>query len=353
MEIALLFEQDATNTLFVAPALHTLQGQPNRYLCIDGLEARAGGDARRYHGWTTSHLPPRMLADKRIDLLLAWFFVLVWGSGYLASKTGMQYAAPFTFLSLRYAFGLLCLALWLLVSRPRWPSSKREVLHICVAGLLMHAINLGGSHYAQYFGMSAGITALLLATQPLFTAVFASRMLGEGLARRQWAGVLVALVGVALVVWYKVNVQAGTLGSFIAVAVSLAAITSGTLYQRAFCREVDLRSAAFIQFLVSLFVLVPLGVGVEGFAVRWSWTLLGAIAFLVVFASILAVNVLHTLMRRGHATKVTSLFFLTPVVAVLLEWGMFGVFPSWLTMVGIVVTCAGVALVTVRPGRDS
>jgi drug/metabolite transporter (DMT)-like permease len=294
-----------------------------------------------------------MPAKNRFDLLLAWFFVLVWGSGYLASKTGMQYAAPFTFLSLRYAFGVLCLAIWILVSRPRWPSTKREVLHICVAGLLMHAINLGGSHYAQYLGMSAGITALLLATQPLFTAVFASRILGERLDRRQWTGVVVALIGVSLVVWYKVNVQAGTLASFVAVAVSLAAITSGTLYQRAFCKDVDLRSAALIQFAVSLIVLVPLAIGIDGFAIRWSWSLLAAIAFLVIFASILAVNALHTLMRRGHATKVTSLFFLTPIVAVLLEWAMFKVIPTWLTVAGIVITCAGVALVTVRPARKA
>ena len=294
-----------------------------------------------------------MPAKDRFDLLLAWFFVLVWGSGYLASKTGMQYAAPFTFLSLRYAFGVLCLAIWVLVSRPRWPSTKREVLHICVAGLLMHAINLGGSHYAQYLGMSAGITALLLATQPLFTAVFASRILGETLDRRQWTGVVVALIGVSLVVWYKVNVQAGTLASFIAVAVSLAAITSGTLYQRAFCKDVDLRSAALIQFAVSLIVLVPLAIGIDGFVIRWSWPLLAAIAFLVIFASILAVNALHTLMRRGHATKVTSLFFLTPIVAVLLEWAMFRVIPTGLTMIGIVITCVGVALVTVRPERSS
>ena len=290
-----------------------------------------------------------MPRDDRLDLLLAWFFVIVWGSGYLASKTGMQHAAPFTFLSLRYAFGVLCLGAWLLVSRPRWPASKGEAFHICVAGLLMHAINLGGSHYAQYLGMSAGITALLLATQPLFTALFASAMLGEKLDGRQWLGMLVALIGVSLVVWYKVNVQAGTLASFVAVAISLAAITSGTLYQRAFCRQVDLRSAAFIQFVVSLAVLAPLAFGFEGFVVRWDWTLIAAILFLVIFASILAVNVLHTLMRRGQATRVTSLFFLTPIVAVLLEWAMFGVVPTWLTATGIVVTCAGVALVTVRP----
>jgi len=44
--------------------------------------------------------------------------VLVWGGGYLATKVGIQYAAPFTFLSLRFAFGLACLAPVLLWMRP-------------------------------------------------------------------------------------------------------------------------------------------------------------------------------------------------------------------------------------------
>lgn len=282
----------------------------------------------------------------RYDGLLAWYFVLVWGSGYLATKLGLHYAAPFTFLSLRYAFGLLCMGCWLLVSNARWPASRREFLHVCAAGLLMHALNLGGSHYAQYLGMSAGITALVLATQPLFTAVVAHRFMGQRLAARQWLGVALGLAGVLFVVWHKIDVKAVSLASLAAVAVSLVAITSGTLYQRVFCPGADLRSSAFIQFGASLFVLAPLAWRVEGFVVHWHWPLLGAVAYLVILASIFAVNALHGMMRRGHATKVTSLFFLTPVVAVLLEWVMFGVVPSLLSLIGIAVTCAGVALVS-------
>lgn len=289
------------------------------------------------------------MKEGRLDTWLAWYFVLVWGSGYIASKTGMQYAAPFTFLTLRFVFGVLCLIPWVLVSRPPWPSNRRELFHICMAGLLMHAVNLSGSHYAQYLGMSAGITALMLATQPLFTAVIAHRFMAQRLEAWQWLGVVMGLLGVMLVVWHKIDVRAVTLGSLVAVAISLSAITSGTLYQRVFCKTADLRSSALIQFLVSLLVLAPLAWGVEGFVVRWSWTMLGAIAFLVIFASILAVNALHGLMRRGHATKVTSLFFLTPLVAVVLETVFFDVIPSWLSLVGIAITCAGVALVSRGP----
>ena len=282
------------------------------------------------------------------DSLLAWFFVLVWGSGYLASKAGMHYAAPFAFLSLRYAFGVLCLVPLVIVSRPSWPADRREFFHVCVAGVLMHAMNLSGSHYAQYLGMSAGVTALILATQPLFTALYAHRALGERLGAVQWLGVLLGLAGVAFVVWHKINIRAVSAGSLVAVTVSLAAITAGTLYQRHFCKTADLRSAAFIQFILSLAVLAPLAYTVEGFAVQWNWTLLLSVMFLVVFASILAVNALHTLMRRGHAAKVTSLLFLTPIVAVLLEWAMFGVVPTATSVVGIAMTCAGVALVSCK-----
>jgi drug/metabolite transporter (DMT)-like permease len=54
-------------------------------------------------------------------------------------------------------------------------------------------------------------------------------------------------------------------------------------------------------------------------------------------------------MRRGQATRVTSLLYLTPIIAVALEWVMFGVQPTLLTTLGIAITCAGVALVAWRP----
>lgn len=68
----------------------------------------------------------------------------------------------------------------------------------------------------------------------------------------------------------------------------------------------------------------------------------------MIFASIFAVNALHTLMRHGHVAKVTSLLFLTPIVAVFLEWAMFSVVPTPLSVTGIIVTCMGVALVPRR-----
>jgi drug/metabolite transporter (DMT)-like permease len=293
------------------------------------------------------------MADKKAPLhfsdnVLAWYFVIVWGSGFLATKTGIQYAAPFTFLSLRFAVGIVFLLPIVLILKPRWPDTSAEWFHIIVAGLLMHAIHLSGSHYAQYLGMSAGVAAIILAAQPLLTAIIVAVWLSERPTARQWLGVAIGLGGVAMVVWHKINIAAVGAASLIAVATGLAALTAGTLYQRRFCAHADLRSSALIQFAACLLVMAPLSYVVEGAVVRWSWPLLFALLFLVVFASIFAVNALHTLMRRGEATRVSGMLYLPPIVAVALEWPLFGVVPTLLSVVGIAVTCVGVALAASR-----
>ena len=279
----------------------------------------------------------------RNDALLAWYFVIVWGSGFIATKVGIQYAAPFTFLALRFAFGIVCLIPLVLWLKPAWPKTQREWVHIVIAGLLMHAIHLSGSHYAQYLGMSAGIAAVILALQPLATALIA-RGAGERVTRLQWFGIALGFAGVALIVWHKIDIRAVTLGSLIAVVTGLISLTAGTLYQRKFCPTVDLRSGALIQFAASFVVLLPLSFAFEDMKVQWSWPLLGAIAFLVVFASILAVNALHTLMRHGEATRVTSMLYLPPIFAVAMEYLVFGVVPTGIAFVGIAITSIGVAL---------
>ncbi len=292
--------------------------------------------------------PPALAHRRGWDTLLAWYFVTIWGSGFLATKTGLQYAAPFTFLSLRFVFGLALLVPLVLWRRPVWPARGRELWHVIVAGLLVHALHLGGSHYAQYLGMSAGVTALILALQPVITAVIATRWLGETPAQRQWLGLALGLTGVALVVWHKIDLRELDTGSLVAVIISLVALTAGVLYQRHFCPSVDLHAAAVIQFAITLAVLAPLAYGVEDFVVHWAPPLFGAIAFLVIGASILAVSALHTLMRHGEATRVTSILYLTPIYAVVLEYLMFNVRPSAFTLAGIAITCVGVALTTWR-----
>jgi drug/metabolite transporter (DMT)-like permease len=283
------------------------------------------------------------------NVLLSAYFVTIWGSGFVVTRVALSYAAPFTYIGVRYAiaFAVALLAFGL---RAEWPRTRRVWGHVAIAGLLSHAGYLGGSHYAQRWGLSAGVTALILALQPMLTALIMSRWLHERLSALQMLGVAVGLGGVALVVGHRVDGAALALPSLLAVAWALACVTGGTLYQRQFCATVDLRAAVCIHFAVTAIVLLPLGAAFEGFAIRWNWQIAASLVYHVVLASIGAFTILHLLLRHGHATSVTSLIYLTPPVAALVEWAVYGVPPTGTMWLGMAVACIGVAMV-VSTGR--
>jgi drug/metabolite transporter (DMT)-like permease len=280
--------------------------------------------------------------------LLSAYFVIIWGAGFVATRVALQYAAPFTYIGVRYTIAAVVALALAVAMRARWPATRAEWGHIAVAGLLSHGGYLAGSHYAQYWGLSAGVTALILALQPLVTALIAARWMGERLTLLQRVGVVVGLGGVALVVAHKFDLGAITLPSLGAVAWALVCVTAGTLYQRQHASGSDLRTSVVIHLAVTAIVLLPLGMVVEGLRIEWNWQVAAALAYHVVPASMGAYTVFHYLMRRGQATRVTSLLYLTPPVAALCEWLLFGVAPSALMLAGMLVACAGVAMVTRR-----
>ncbi len=281
---------------------------------------------------------------------LAAYFVFIWGAGYVATRIALQYAAPFSYIGVRYAiaFGVALLAFgW----SARWPRRPVQWAHVAFAGLISHGAYLGASHYAQWLGLSAGVTALILALQPLATAIVVAGALGERLTLRQAAGVAVGLLGVGLVVFDRVDGATITGPALAAALLALVFVTGGTLYQRHFCADVDLRAAVIVHFAASALVMLPLGWIVEGFAVHWVPALAGTLIYHVLLASIGAYSILHLMMRRGGATSVTSLLYLTPPVAALTEWAVFGNPPSAMMWLGMAVACVGVAMVTWTRGR--
>ena len=281
---------------------------------------------------------------------LSAYFVVVWGAGFVASRIALEHAAPFTYIGIRYGLAF-CVAVVAFGLHARWPTTRAEWAHIAVAGLLSHAGYLGGSHYAQRWGLPAGVTALVLALQPLLTAVIVSRWLHERLGALQKVGVGVGLAGVALVVGERAQAGTATIASVLAVAWALLCVTGGTLYQRQFCAGSDLRAAVCIHFAATAALMLPLGVVVEGFAIAWNEAIALALAYHVVLGSIGAFSILHLLMRHGQATGVTSLLYLTPPVAALVEWAVYGVAPTLAMWAGMAIACIGVAMATVDAGR--
>jgi drug/metabolite transporter (DMT)-like permease len=168
--------------------------------------------------------------------------------------------------------------------------------------------------------------------------------MGEKVSKLQWAGLVLGLVGVAMVLHDRRMVAEGSVLGWIASFVSLIGITLGTLYQKRFCGGIDWRTGNTVQYAGAM---VLFGLGAFAFETRvihWTGELVFAIAWLVFVLSIAAVALMYWLIRRSAATGFASLFYLVPAVTALFAYGLFGEKLDALSVAGMLVCAAGVVL---------
>jgi drug/metabolite transporter (DMT)-like permease len=274
-------------------------------------------------------------------------FVLIWSTGFIVARYGMPYAEPMTFLTLRY-LGVIALMLplvWLM--KAPWPS-RRLAWKIALAGILMQAGYLGGVWAAVKDGMTAGLAALIVGLQPIMTACLAG-LIQERLEPRQWLGLGLGLLGVALVVWAKIDLVGLTPLSLGFAVLALMSITAGTLYQKRACPDFDLRTGSILQFAASAAVSLPFVFLFETREIIWHPHMIGALLWSILAISLGAISLLFVLIREGAATQVTGLLYLTPPTTAVMAWLLFEEPITTLTVLGMGATAVGVWLVMRSP----
>jgi len=281
----------------------------------------------------------RHLPEWAWTLALPSAFVLLWSTGFIGARLGLPYIEPLTFLAVRMllATGLL-LAVAILMRAP-WPSGPRAIAHTAVAGLLVHGCYLGGVFWAIDRGQAAGVTAILVALQPLLTATLAGPVLGERVSRGQWIGLLLGFAGVTLVISSRLQGGTANTDTLISTGVALLGITLGTLYQKRFCPITDLRTGGAVQFAATGVVLGTLAMFTETGQITWTSELIFALGWLVLVLSVGAIGLLFLLIQHGAASRVASLFYLAPPLTVVMGWLLFdeSLAPSAIAGVGVVV----------------
>lgn len=272
-------------------------------------------------------------------------FVVVWCTGYIAGKLMLGHAAPFTALIWRFGLAGLVFAAFALAAGAR--GGRRDVLHSMVAGMLMLSMQFGGVYLAMGWGASAGVTALVIGIMPLLVAFLAMLAGSERLGPAQWCGLLLGFAGVLLVVADRVD-GATPVRAWIALAVGLAGISMGTLYQKRYSSKIDLRLGLAIQNGVATLALLPLALA-EGFRYESSMAFYQPLAWTVLVNSVGGFALLFLLIRRDAATGVAALFFLMPPVTAVFGHLLLGEHLTLLKVGGFLLATVGVWLATRTP----
>jgi drug/metabolite transporter (DMT)-like permease len=270
-------------------------------------------------------------------------FVVLWSTGFVATKYVLRSAEPLTYLAIRMAVVVAIMAVIVVLTRPRWPDLM-GVAHSVIAGILVHGFYLGGTAVAIAHSIPAGLSALIPGLQPILTSTLANRWLGERVSGLQWSGLLLGLAGVGLILHERpMSGEAGW--GWLASGVSLVSITLGTLYQRRYCRDIDWRAGNLVQYIA---VTIFFAVGARAFEdriVHWTSEFILSLAWLAIVLSIGSIGLLYWLIRRHAATSVASLFYLVPAVTALMAFVLFGERLDAVAIAGMVACAAAVFLV--------
>ncbi len=271
--------------------------------------------------------------------------VVTWSSGFigaeLASRAG---AVPVTLLAWRFvvlAVVLLVAAAVCRVPLRSWRAWRRQAVlgALCQAGYLI-LIFEGVSR-----GVHGGTAALIAALQPLLVATVAGPWLGERSSARMWAGMVLGLVGVGVVVSGDLGVSDAPAWTYLLPTAGMLCLATGTVLIRRLDPPEDLFQTITMQAVVTA-VLMMVPALVLGHAAPPAdpgfWA---AVVWLIVLASLGGYVTYVFVTRTEGATVVSTMLYLTPPTTMIWAFLMFGAPITLVGLLGLLVSAAGVLLV--------
>lgn len=281
--------------------------------------------------------------------LVPILFVFLWSTGWVAAGFAAPHADPLTFLAIRFALAAVAIALICKVMGVPLSLEGDGERHALVSGVFLHALYLGAVWWAVAKGLPAGISALIAALQPLFTALMAPKLVGEIISPRRWAGISIGFLGIVVALWPKLEGLTGAALWAVAVPIlinvgGMVAVTYGTFYQKKHLAGGDLRAIAGWQYVGAALLIFPLAFVTEPMRFDVNVISVTTMAWSVIALSVGAIGLLLFLIRRGEVSRAAALIYLVPPVAAVETYVLFGETLSPVQIAGLVATCAGVWL---------
>ena len=270
--------------------------------------------------------------------LIALYFV--WGSTFLAMRFAMESFPPFLMAAIRFLAAGVLLYGWLLWRGGVAPH-RQQWTGAAIVGTLLLAVGNGGVAYAEQT-VSSGIAALMIATVPLWTAIFAS-FWNEKPHAREWLGVLVGTAGIAILNLGE-NLQASPLGAVV-LLLAAASWAFGSLWGKRLAMPSGAMASAAQMLAGGAVLLVASFVAGESWPAEVSTKSVLAIVYLILFGSFVAYSAYLFLLKHVRPALATSYAFVNPVVAMFLGAVLADEVIGRPEVIALVIIVIGVSLV--------
>lgn len=291
----------------------------------------------------------------KVDLLIL-IVVLIWGSVFSVIKYTLQEIDPLAFVTARFlGASILLLALVSLIEGK--PIIRREDwLRVALMGLS----GIGIYQFCFTLGLNyttASNSSLIIATSPIFAALFASLLREEPITPRQIVGILLSLVGVALIVragseglaltWESLR------GDLLTLIAAILNAFSAVIGRRPVERYSSLRVMSIGMIVGTAFLLL---VGWRPL-LTYPWARLSfqgwlGLGYATIPAAVIAYVLWYHAIGKLGATRTLVYGTLIPIVAVLVAVWTLGEQFTPLQGLGALIVFVGVALARLVPSDE-
>lgn len=276
---------------------------------------------------------------------------LFWGSTYLGISLAVKYVPPYVMTGTRFVIaGFLMLAYCAWRGR-RVAVSAKQLLRLAVIGCLLLSLANTLLAWAEQT-LPTGLAALMISITPLwFLVVDSFIMRGDRVSRRGYVGLLLGIVGMAVLLWPKLRsvnaLERHQLYAALTLVFGSFCWSVGSALSKRWQTDIDPFSAAGWEMAIA--GVINLGVaGVLGQYSRAHWTAegVGAVAYLIIFGSWVGFSAYIWLLQHVSMSKVATYAYVNPVIAVFLGWLVLRESVDGFIAVGASIIVLSVALVT-------
>jgi drug/metabolite transporter (DMT)-like permease len=239
----------------------------------------------------------------------------IWGSTYLGMNYALESFPPLHLAALRFLAASVIMMLFMRWRGASFPTA-REFLGGMGVGMILLGLGNGGVVLGLHYHIPTGLTALILASSPIWAAVFAG-FWGLWPNRREVIGLLVGFCGV-IVLRFDGQIQAAPIG-FLFLMLAAMGWSMGTVLIPRVKQSPNAYMASGAQMLgASVTLFAAALVTGEQMTTTLSTTSLWAFGYLLIFGSLIGFTAYSYLVPRVRPALAISSAYVNPMVAVLL-----------------------------------
>jgi drug/metabolite transporter (DMT)-like permease len=238
--------------------------------------------------------------------------------GYPVGNIAVHSMSPMAILVFRFGLAAVILGIWTQLSGVTWPRG-RKLGHVAITGLLMQAVQFCALYLAIQRGAPAVLCAVVIAMNPVATALLGAAFLRHRLGGWRLAALALGVAAVLAACASRLIAERGVDPVVLLLVVALLGLAAGGVYQQRFCADVDFRATSAVQNGIALVPAVIL-TALTPFAVHDPVKAAVAVTAVVLLNSTLAVSVYVRAINLHGAPAVSMLFCVIPAVAGVMSW---------------------------------